>query len=80
MGFKSFNWTIWVCKFKIKFLDQTIVNMLVGGKSNTFMGIIQGYSEIKLAFRKNGIVINKTYFLKRYFFKIKEYITRNYYF
>jgi glycosyltransferase involved in cell wall biosynthesis len=58
----------------IKFMNETVVNMLVGGKSNTLKGIIQGNSEIKLAFEKNGIARNKFYFIRRYFYKFYDVI------
>jgi glycosyltransferase len=60
--------------FRILYLNETFVSMLVGGKSNTFRGIIIGHKEIKLAFKKNNIYLPKFYFVRRYFNKLKEYL------
>ena len=60
--------------FKISYLNENLVSMLVGGKSNTFRGIIIGHKEIKLAFKKNNIYLPKFYFVRRYFNKLKEYL------
>lgn len=60
--------------FKISYLNETIVSMLVGGKSNTLRGIISGQKEIKMAFKKNNIYLPKFYFVSRYFKKLKEYL------
>ncbi len=60
--------------FKISYLNETLVSMLVGGKSNTLRGIISGQKEIKMAFKKNNIYLPKFYFVRRYFKKLKEYL------
>jgi len=60
--------------FKISYLNETFVSMLVGGRSNTLRGIISGQKEIKMAFKKNNINLPKLYFIRRYFIKLKEYL------
>ena len=60
--------------FKISYLNETLVSMLVGGKSNTLRGIISGQKEIKMAFKKNNIYLPKFYFVRRYLKKLKEYL------
>lgn len=60
--------------FKISYLNETLVSMLVGGKSNTLRGIISGQKEIKMAFKKNNVYLPKFYFFWRYFNKLKEYL------
>ena len=60
--------------FKISYLNETLVSMLVGGKSNTLRGIISGQKEIKMAFKKNNIYLPKFYFVRRYLDKLKEYL------
>ena len=59
---------------KISYLNETLVSMLVGGKSNTLRGLISGQKEIKMAFKKNNIYLPKFYFVRRYFKKLKEYL------
>jgi glycosyltransferase involved in cell wall biosynthesis len=60
--------------FKISYLNENLVSMLVGGKSNTLRGIISGQKEIKMAFKKNNIYLPKFYFVRRYLDKLKEYL------
>lgn len=60
--------------FKISYLNETLVSMLVGGKSNTLRGIISGQKEIKMAFKKNNVYLPKFYFFRRYLSKLKEYL------
>ena len=59
---------------KYFYLDKTIVNMMIGGRSNTIKGIIKGSKEIKLAFTKNKIKPAYLYLYKRYMNKIFKYI------
>jgi glycosyltransferase involved in cell wall biosynthesis len=56
--------------FKIEYLNETIVSMLIGGKSNTLSGVVKGYKEIKLAFKKNNIYLPNFYFFRRYLQKL----------
>lgn len=60
--------------YKISYLNETFVSMLLGGKSNTLRGIINGQKEIKMAFKKNNIYLPKFYFINRYLNKLKEYL------
>ena len=60
--------------YNIMYMNQTLVSMLIGGKSNTIMGIFEGHKEIKKAFKKNNIQPKSFYFVKRYISKIFEYI------
>ena len=59
---------------KCFYLDKTIVNMMIGGRSNTIKGIIKGSKEIKLAFTKNKIKPAYLYLFNRYMNKIFKYL------
>ena len=60
--------------YKKTYLNETIVCMMTGGKSNTIQGVLEGNKEIKQAFKKNNIKYQKFYFFKRYLYKILEYL------
>ena len=59
---------------KCFYLDETIVSMMIGGRSNTINGIIKGSKEIKLAFTKNKIKPAYLYLFNRYMNKIFKYL------
>ena len=60
--------------YDIIYLNQTVVSMLTGGKSNSIIGIYKGYKEIQKAFKKNNLTPKSFYFIKRYISKIFEYL------
>lgn len=64
-------------KYKIstQFLDEYLIKMRLGGESNqNIKNIIKGNKEIYRAWIINDLNISKTLFLKKIFYKIKEFI------
>lgn len=58
------------------YLNYTIVTMLAGGVSNTFVGILKGRSEIMKAFKKNKIRPSFFYLIQRYLPKLIKILTK----
>ncbi len=62
-------------KISTQFLDKYLIKMRLGGESNqSIKNIIEGNKEIYKAWLVNELKISKMLFIKKIFYKIKEYI------
>jgi len=61
---------------KVSYIPDTLVHMRIGGKANTWAGILRGNREIIRAFKANGLNFPWKIFWYKPYLKLKQYLTK----
>jgi hypothetical protein len=64
-----------VHEYKVKYINKTIVKMRLGGESTkNLSSIITSFYEVKNAWKMNNLSPPLSFYLKRYYKKIKQLV------